>query len=161
MPLPDAYRWSDSSDGGSHLYWNYGFVASITPDGWTTIKLWDKRKIHSKAASVAQAKRFIERWILAQHSERARECARWRARHARPATAPQSKKADDASRFLRQQARPEGGGVSSRVIKVGNVLPDDYHSIADVGEPLQAFMPHADYSRIRRRRILVMPNVSL
>lgn len=40
-----------------------------------------------------------------------------------------------------------------------NLLPDDFESIADVGEPLQAFAPHADYSRIRRRRMLVMPSV--
>ena len=158
MPLPDAYRWSDSADGSSQLYWNYGFVASVASDGATKIKLWDKREIHSKAASVAQGKRFIERWLLAQFSERARECARLRAR-SRAASAPQSKKADDADRFLWQQARPAGGGLSTRIIKVDNVLPDDFESIADVGEPLQAFAPHSDYSRIRRRRMLVMPSV--
>lgn len=158
MPLPDAYRWSDSADGSSHLYWNYGFVASIAPDGWTTIKLWDKREIHAKAASVAQAKRFIERWLLAQRSERARECARLRAR-SRTASAPQSRKVDDASRFLTQQARPVDGAFSSKIIKVNKLLPDDFESIADVGEPLQAFAPHADCARIRRRRTVVMPIV--
>lgn len=45
------------------------------------------------------------------------------------------------------------------IIKMDNVLPDDFESIADVGEPLQAFAPHADCSRIRRRRMLVMPSV--
>lgn len=158
MPLPDAYRWSDSADGSSHLYWNYGFVASIAPDGATKIKLWDKREIHASAASVAQAKRFIERWLLAQRSERARECARLRAR-SRAASAPQSRKVDDASRFLKQQARSPDGGLSSKISKVDRLLPDDFESIADVGEPLQAFAPHADYSRIRRRRMLVMPSV--
>ena len=158
MPLPDAYRWSDSADGSSQLYWNYGFVASVAPDGSTRIKLWDKREIHSKAASVAQARRFIERWLLAKSSQRARECARLRAR-SRAASAPQSKKFDEAARFLRQQTRPTGEGLSSRIIKLDNVLPDDFDSIADVGEPLQAFAPHADYSRIRRRRMLVMPSV--
>jgi hypothetical protein len=158
MPLPDAYRWSDSVDGSSHLYWNYGFVASVASDGATKIKLWDKREIHAKAASVAQAKRFIERWLLAQRSERARECARLRSR-SRAASAPQTRKIDEASRFLKQQARPAGGDLSSRISKMDNLLPDDFESIADVGEPLQAFGPRADYSRIRRRRMLVMPSV--
>lgn len=158
MPLPDAYRWSDSADGSSHLYWNYGFVASVASDGATKIKLWDKREIHAKAASVAQAKRFIERWLLAQRSERARECARLRAR-SRAASAPQSRKVDDASRFLTQQARPVDGAFSSKIIKVNKFLPDDFESIADVGEPLQAFAPHADCARIRRRRTVVMPIV--
>ncbi|WP_447939585.1 hypothetical protein [Pseudoxanthomonas mexicana] len=158
MPLPDAYRWSDSADGSSHLYWNYGFVASVASDGATKIKLWDKREIHAKAASVAQAKRFIERWLLAQRSERARECARLRAR-SRAASAPQSRKVDDASRFLTQQARPVDGAFSSKIIKVNKLLPDDFESIADVGEPLQAFAPHADCARIRRRRTVVMPIV--
>lgn len=158
MPLPNAYRWSDSADGSSHLYWNYGFVASVAADGATKIRLWDKREIHAKAASVAQAKRFIERWLLAQRSERARECARLRAR-SRAASAPQFKKLDDASHFLKQQARPAGGSLSSKIIKVDRLLPEDFESIADVGEPLHAFAPHADYSQIRRRRILVMPSV--
>ncbi|MCR6625343.1 MAG: hypothetical protein NVV67_03540 [Pseudoxanthomonas sp.] len=158
MPLPDAYRWSDSADGSSHLYWNYGFVASVASDGATKIKLWDKREIHAKAASVAQAKRFIERWLLAQRSERARECARLRAR-SRASSATQPRKFDDASRFLKQQARPADGRLSSRIIKVDKLLPDDFESVADVREPLQAFAPHADNSRIRRRRMLVMPSV--
>lgn len=158
MPLPDAYRWSDSVDGSSHLYWNYGFVASVASDGATKIKLWDKREIHAKAASVAQAKRFIERWLLAQRSERARECARLRAR-SRAASAPQSRKVDDASRFLERQACPANQTLSSKIIKVDKLLPDDFESIADAGEPLQAFAPHANYSRIRRRRMLVMPSV--
>ena len=158
MPLPDAYRWSDSADGSSQLYWNYGFVASVGSDGATKIKLWDKREIHAKSASVSQAKRFIERWLVAQRSERARECARLRAQ-SRAASAPQARKVDDASRFLKQQARPADGVLSSRMIKVDRLLPDDFESIADVGEPLQAFMPHADYPQIRRRRMLVMPSV--
>lgn len=158
MPLPDAYRWSDSADGSSHLYRNYGFVASVASDGATKIKLWDKREIHAKAASVAQAKRFIERWLLAQRSERARECARLRAR-SRAASAPKSRKVDDASHFLKQQACTADQALSSNIIKVDKLLHDDFESIADVGEPLQAFAPHADYSRIRRRRMLVMPSV--
>jgi hypothetical protein len=96
MPLPDAYRWSDSADGSSHRYWNYGFVASVASDGATKIKLWDKREIHAKAGSTAQAKRFIERWIWAQTSPRAYECKQWRKRHFRPHR-PISPKHEDAS----------------------------------------------------------------
>lgn len=158
MPLPDAYRWSDSADGSSHLYWNYGFVASVASDGATKIRLWDKREIHAKAASVAQAKRFIERWLLAQRSERARECARLRAR-SRAADAPRPREFDEVSRLLKQQAGPADGALSSKIVKVDKLLPDDFESIAEVGEPLQAFAPHADYSRIRRRRMLVMPSL--
>lgn len=120
MPLPEAYRWSDSADGSSHLYWNYGFVASVASDGATKIKLWDKREIHAKAASVAQAKRFIERWLLAQRSERARECARWRARYSRsPRTPPKAEKAMDPILFVRSRGAPlSGSGMSSKVIKM-------------------------------------------
>jgi len=135
-------------------------MASVGRDGATKINLWDKREIHAKAASVAQAKRFIERWLIAQRSERARECAWLRARaRARAASAPGSRKVDDASHFLKQQARPTDEAPSSKLIKVDKLLPDDFESIADVREPLQAFAPHADYSRIRRRRMLVMPSV--
>ena len=159
MPLPESYRWSDGSDGSSHLYLNYGYVAKIAADGTTIVKTWDKKEIQSKAASVGQAKRFVERWINAQRSPRARECAQWRARHSRSRARSQQVQVDDAYRFLKQQARPVGDGLSSRVIKMDNLLPDDYESMWDVGEPLQAFAPNADYSRIRRRRILVMPSV--
>lgn len=122
------------------------------------LKYWQK-EFHAKAASVAQAKRFIERWLLARDTPRAYEWAQWRGRYSRAAAAPQSKKENEAYRVLRQQARPAGGGLSSRIIKLDNVLADDFESIADVGEPLQAFAPHADYSRIRRRRMLFMPSV--
>lgn len=158
MPLPEPFRWADACDGSSNLYLRYGSVASIKPDGTMKLKYWQK-EFHAKAASVAQAKRFIERWLLARNTPLAHECARLRARYSRAAAAPQLKKADDASRFLRQQARSPGSGHSSRVIKMDNLLPDDFESIADVGEPLQAFAPHAGYSRIGRRRILVMPSV--
>ena len=158
MPLPESYWWADASDGSSNLYLRYGSVASIKPDGTMKLKYWPK-EFHAKAASVAQAKRFIERWLLARNSPRAQECARWRARYSRAAAAAQPKKADDAFCSLRKQARTPGSGLSSRIIKMDKLLSDDFESIADVGEPLQAFAPHADYSRIRRRRILVMPSV--
>ena len=158
MPLPESFRWANASDGSSNLYLRYGSVASIKPDGTMKLKYWQK-EFHAKAASVEQAKRFIERWLLARNTPRARECAQWRARYSRAASAPQSKRADEASRFLSEQARPAAGVLSSRIIKMDKLLSDDFESIADVGEPLQAFAPRADYSRIRRRRILAMPSV--
>jgi hypothetical protein len=158
MPLPESFWWADASDGSSNLYLRYGSVASIKPDCTMKLKYWQK-EFHAKAASIAQAKRFIERWLLARNTPRAHECARWRARYSRPAAAPQCKKADEISRLLREQIRPARGGLSSRIIKMDKLLPDDFESIADAGEPLQAFAPHADYSQIKHRRILVMPSV--
>ena len=130
MPLPESFRWADSADGSSNLYLRYGSVASIKPDGTMKLKYWQK-EFHAKAASVAQAKRFIERWILARDTARAYECVRWRARYSCAAAAPRSKKADEAYRFLKQRARLAGEGLSSRIIKVENVLPDDFHSSID------------------------------
>jgi len=138
MPLPDAYRWSDSSDGSSHLYWNCACVAAIKPDGTTKLKWWQK-EFHSKAAGVAQAKRFVERWINARNSPRAYECARWRAKYSKQ----QAER--DTVRQYRESSSP--GGIlgdrssspsSSRVIKVDTV-PDDFESIADVGQSLHPF----------------------
>lgn len=80
MPLPDSFRWADASDGGSNLYLRYGSVASIKADGTMKLNYWQK-EFHAKAASVAQAKRFIERWISAQTSPRAYECQQWRRRY--------------------------------------------------------------------------------
>ena len=67
MPLPESFRWADSADGSSNLYLRYGSVASIKPDGTMKLKYWQK-EFHAKAASVAQAKRFSERWILARNT---------------------------------------------------------------------------------------------
>lgn len=58
--LPASYRWTDGADA-SHLHYNFGCVASVTADGRVTI-LAGKR-IEGKAASVAQGKRYVERWI--------------------------------------------------------------------------------------------------
>jgi hypothetical protein len=82
VALPDSFRWADASDGSSNLYLRYGCVASIKPDGTMKLKYWQK-EFQAKAASVAQAKRFVERWILAQSSPRAHECRQWRNRHFR------------------------------------------------------------------------------
>jgi hypothetical protein len=87
MALPDSCRWSENADGGANLYQNYACVADIRADA--TIKLrWGANEFHSKAASVAQAKRFVERGINARNSRRAYECVQWRRRYAK-AAAPQ------------------------------------------------------------------------
>lgn len=136
MALPQSFRWSDNADGGANLYQNYACVAAIKADGTTKLKWWQK-EFHSKAASVAQAKRFIERWINARNSPRAYECARWRSRYAKAAAPPPARlqgSALDYNRLLQSSA----SGLSTRVIKVDTV-PDDFESIANVGQPLQRF----------------------
>lgn len=60
--LPPAYRWADT-DTGSVLYLRYGAVATVAADG--RVKLLGARPIESQAASRAQGKRFVERWIAA------------------------------------------------------------------------------------------------
>lgn len=158
MPLPPAYRWADDQEGGACLFWNYGFVASIKPDGTTKLKHWHK-EFHSKAASVAQAKRFIERWLNARSSPRALECAQWRGRYAKVTALKSPARRREDEFIYRKLLGTNASASSSRLIKVDNLLPDDFESIADVGEPLEAFWPHADASKIRRRRMLVMPSV--
>jgi hypothetical protein len=60
--LPPAFRWSDT-DTGAVLFLRYGAVARVSADGM--VKLIGGRPIESKAASLAQGKRFVERWIAA------------------------------------------------------------------------------------------------
>lgn len=158
MPLPESFRWADSADGGSNLYLRYGSIASIKPDGTMKLKYWQK-EFHAKAASVAQAKRFIERWILARNTARAYECVRWRARYSRATSPSTSTRLAGASHIVTQQSRPEREVPSPRIIKVEKFLPDDFESIADVGEPLQTFAAIADHPKVRSRRNLVMPSV--
>lgn len=138
MALPPSYRWSDNADGGAHLYQNYACVAAIEPDGTTKLKWWQK-EFQSKAASVAQAKRFVERWINARNSLRAYECARWRARYSKSpgkrGTARQFRESTSLGGLLSQRS---GSPSSSRVIKI-DVIPDDFESIANVGQSLHPF----------------------
>lgn len=107
MPLPDSFRWADSADGSSNLYLRYGSIASIKPDGTMKLKYW-QREFHAKAASVSQAKRFIERWLLAQGSARAYECMRWRARFSGRTATPKATTLNDATLFPREQTRLHG-----------------------------------------------------
>ena len=136
MALPQSYRWSDNADGGANLYQNYACVAAVKADGTTKLKWWQK-EFHSKAASVAQAKRFIERWINARNSPRAYECARWRSRYAKAAARPPSRRQESALDY-HELLQPNSSALSARVIKVDTV-PDDFESIADVGQSLQRF----------------------
>lgn len=109
MQLPQSFRWADSADGSSNLYLRYGCVASIKPDGTMKLKYWQK-EFHAKAASVAQAKRFIERWLLARNTTRAYECAQWRTRYCRSARPlPKEGKTIDPILFVRS------GGSHTRV----------------------------------------------
>ena len=136
MALPRSYRWSDNADGGANLYQNYACVAAINADGTTKLKWWQK-EFHSKAASVAQAKRFIERWINARNSPRAYECARWRNRYAKAAAPPPARRQGSALDYNRL-LQPTSSAISTRAIMV-DAMPDDFESIADVGQPLQRF----------------------
>lgn len=136
--LPPSCRWADAADGGACLYRNYGCIASIQPDGTTKFKYWQK-EFHFKAASVAQAKRFIERWINARNSPRAHECAHWRNRHFRAAQrAPSQKRTTETQHLNVLNAQSGSGGSSSWIVKM-NVLPDEFDAISDVGQPLHVF----------------------
>lgn len=100
------------------------------------LKYWQK-EFHAKAASAAQAKRFIERWINARNSARAHECARWRNQYLRT-TAKASipgRVADDLL-FVRPTTPACKVGLSSRVIRMSSV-PEDLDEIWDVGRPLR------------------------
>ena len=136
MALPQSYRWSDNANGGANLYQNYACVAAIKADGTTKLKWWQK-EFHSKAASVAQAKRFIERWINARNSPRAYECARWRSRYAKAATPPPARRQGSALDY-NKLLQSNSSALSTRLIKV-DAMPDDFEAIADVGQPLQRF----------------------
>ena len=136
MPLPASYRWADASDGTSNLYLRYGSVASIKPDGTMKLKYWQK-EFHAKAASAAQAKRFIERWINARNSARAHECARWRNQyHRKAATASIRGRFEDDLIFVRATKPTCTGGLNPRVIKMSSVQ-EDLDEIWDVGRPLR------------------------
>jgi hypothetical protein len=137
MALPQSYRWSDNADGGANLYQNYACVATIKADGTTKLKWWQK-EFHSKAASVAQAKRFIERWINARNSPRAYECARWRSRYTKAAAPRKSGRRQESAFDYNRLLQSNSSALSTRVIKL-DAMPDDLETIADVGQSLQRF----------------------
>jgi hypothetical protein len=55
------YRWIDS-DEASYLHWGYACVATVAADGAVSITGW-YRPVGARAASRAQGKRFVLRWI--------------------------------------------------------------------------------------------------
>lgn len=60
MPLHPNYRWIDV-DNGSYLHFRFKCVALVRASGDLVIY---SRKPHSgRVGSVAQGKRFIERWV--------------------------------------------------------------------------------------------------
>jgi hypothetical protein len=60
--LPPAFRWSDTEDW-SVLFLRYGAVAKVCADGTVTFSAGIPAG--ARAASRAQGKRFVERWIAA------------------------------------------------------------------------------------------------
>lgn len=94
--LPAACHWIEFDDC-ARLYWNRGWVATVTAGGAVTI-CWGEFEHGGQAASQAQGRRFVERWVAARRSwpptGRTREI---RARVA-AVSAPQS---DQDSRFPR------------------------------------------------------------
>jgi len=73
--LGGAYSWIDGPDG-SWLQFNAGCAAYVKPVGqgrtFQVVIHWRKREIRGTAASIAQGKRFITRWIRARNSLRYR-----------------------------------------------------------------------------------------
>ena len=62
--LPSCCSWIDSDDG-AFLHWNAITVAIVRRDGMVTIQ-WRGKRFGGKAGSLAQGKRFAERWVAAQ-----------------------------------------------------------------------------------------------
>lgn len=60
--LPPPCHWIDY-DTQSCLMWHYGCVASVRADGRVTIQWGKARAIETRAASLAQGKRHVERWV--------------------------------------------------------------------------------------------------
>ena len=58
--LPPPCRWIDWPDA-SRLYWHYGCIAVVQPDGRLTIRWWSQ--VEGRAASREQDKRHVERWV--------------------------------------------------------------------------------------------------
>jgi len=73
--LGGAYSWIDGPDG-SWLQFNAGCAAYVKRVGesgdFAVVIHWRKREIRGTAASIAQGKRFITRWIRARSSAKYR-----------------------------------------------------------------------------------------
>lgn len=62
--LPASFYWLDFPDG-SYLRRNYACIATVKPrDGrWETVIKWGDACYYGRAGSLAQGKRWIERWV--------------------------------------------------------------------------------------------------
>lgn len=75
-PLPGGYWWSDAKDR-SVLYRCYGWAATVTPTE-TEVRTLRGRRLTGRCGSIAQGKRFVERWVIGQtYGTYRREMARW------------------------------------------------------------------------------------
>lgn len=75
-PLPEGYWWSDAKDR-SVLYLRYGWAATVTLTE-TEVRARGGRRLKGRCGSIAQGKRFVERWVVGQiYGTYRREMARW------------------------------------------------------------------------------------
>ena len=66
--LTAPFRWVDFEDNAS-LYFNYRLVARVRCTGAKCeVLIYSRRELRGPAASVAQGKRHVERWIRARRS---------------------------------------------------------------------------------------------
>jgi hypothetical protein len=63
--LPAPYTWHNDETGKNRLTFHYGWVATVESDGTTRVCGWGVEH-QVKAASAAQGRRFVERWIKAR-----------------------------------------------------------------------------------------------
>lgn len=79
LPLPGGYWWSDTADG-SVLYLCYGWAASVTATE-TEVRGRGGSHLRGRCGSIAQGKRFVERWVLGSSTGTYR---RWKAARTPP-----------------------------------------------------------------------------
>jgi len=66
--LPGQCRWIEWDEGYATLDWLYGCVAAVRQqDGCVQTRVtWQQHEHYGRAASMAQGRRFVERWISAR-----------------------------------------------------------------------------------------------
>lgn len=65
LPLPSACRWIDSADA-SRMYWHASCIAVVRADGAVLIQWGQSPELRGRAATLAQGKRHVERWVSAR-----------------------------------------------------------------------------------------------
>lgn len=67
-PLPSECRWIEWEPGYATLEWNYGCVAAVRQrDSYIETRVaWQRSEHYGRAGSMAQGRRFVERWISAR-----------------------------------------------------------------------------------------------